>query len=349
MLEKKPLSHIEEEQAESGKKQGLVRVVFSFVDEEIDDSKSGHFEPMESDQSKIVNVNSLPYHIVREYTRLSLTKVEPGYFPSLRRKQSRWLEVACERQWANWVMSHEKEFTQLVHDTICHQNQYRQGQWLAYRFDQDGATLCCVVGPKRMLVDKMVETLFELDYSAGIRGKILMDMGSDEQTERKSDDQVTNLSERHRIEQWKRLSAEMFALVSPEPDKCLVDVQAIETCFRGAAIISLTPVVRQIVQESPPPTLEGKKDAASRLNRVLGELGIAIKEPTTGRPSSVAVAPDRRAGGYFRLQAKKVVVTDVTATDPQQGSVPRLSAVTSKLPPLELIEAPRQERLARPR
>jgi hypothetical protein len=145
-------------------------------------------------------------------------------------------------------------------------------------------------------------------------------------------------------ERWKQLSAQLFAPVSTDPQQGLTDLEVLGKVLREAAIDRLTPIFRQLLQTAPPTTLAEKKLVSSRLNQMMGEFGIAIKDPVTGRPSSVAVAPDRSGSGYFRLQAKKLSAPDENETG--LAYAPRHSSVTTKLPPIELMEAPRQERLA---
>jgi hypothetical protein len=254
----------------------------------------------------------------------------------------RRLIAGCRTTGKGWRSALQLGIERLLRDSVAFQMSLPGDAGCGGRVDQEQISVLCGWAIDNLQANLLLDKLYQLDYYEGIRLWSSVAIVSGEGPENGAE-QV------RREDEWMRLSTELFARLSPEPDQCLSDLTTLETCLRKAAIVRLTPVVRQLLQVAPPPTLEEKRAVSSRLNRVLAELGLAIKDPTTGRPCSVAVAPDRGASGYFRLQAKKMDATNRPATEEARGNFQRQSAITTKLPPLELMEAPRQERLARPR
>jgi len=97
--------------------------------------------------------------------------------------------------------------------------------------------------------------------------------------------------------------------------------------FRIALAEQLQPVVRMLLQEHPPSDDAGRRELAHRLNYVLRESGLAIRDPVSGQPSSIVPEP-------YRLVLQSRTAPSNRRT--RSGNV-------KTLPPLELIEHTRQE------
>jgi len=257
------------------------------------------------------------------------------------------LIIGCNMSGKCWRWSYIYNLGKLIKKTIDSLISDSRS-WIYGRLDSKDVTLFCLPGSKRKFSNNFVEELYKARYDKGLRIILppVRNVGEEQRSEIQPVDQIqmkeggtkgTNSIIDH-SERLKKICSELFTYVSLDLNRYNGDISVVMKLFRLAAIERMTPFVRHILQENPPKSLIEKKEVASKLNRVLGELGIAIEEPASKQPCSVIASPDRGLGGYFRLQAKRFVPGNVQQT-----------SITEKLPPLELIEAPRQERLARPR
>ena len=119
----------------------------------------------------------------------------------------------------------------------------------------------------------------------------------------------------------------LFADLPEDPNLRLNALAEVNHSFRQALAGQLRPVVRALLQETPPQDDKGRRELAHRLNHVLHDANLAIVDPDTSQPASVVAHSWR-----LRLQSRTT------------GSGKRsCSRNTKSLPPLELTECARQE------
>jgi hypothetical protein len=124
----------------------------------------------------------------------------------------------------------------------------------------------------------------------------------------------------------------------------LDELDKLQTPVRDVVIRKLQPVVRQLIQVNPPGSVAGKQAIAKRFNNILSQLGLAVRHPHTGQACSIAAVGGSKAG-YFVLQAKRMNLPAVSSKAGHKASRSHL-LLNETVPPIELIEAPRQERFA---
>ena len=121
-----------------------------------------------------------------------------------------------------------------------------------------------------------------------------------------------------------RLFADLHGEIGGQP---VQTARVLAGDFRRGLIGYLEPAFRELLQTNPPGGYAGRLALVKELNSLLRELGLAVRHPITKRPCSLMGDPYR-----IRLQSKD-------RTSPSSSS-------TTSLPPLELMEAPRQEKLS---
>ncbi len=262
------------------------------------------------------------------------------------------LTLRCGVSSSRYLKTLQLGMEELLNETVGFQATLPIGTYAGGRFEKGKVTITCAWSENQNAANFFLDFIdkFQSYSKKSVRlfrstnGVVDEETGGKDQ--RPPDKEIGPLPRKEIRGELERLSAELFAQVSADPQQCLTDVETLATSVRAAAIKRLTPIFQQLLQLTPPSTLAEIKAVSSQLNRVMAEIGIAIKDPATGRACSVAVAPDRSGGGYFRLQAKKHSTPIESESEAAKGHASRLSSVTTKLPPLELMEAPRQERLA---
>jgi hypothetical protein len=118
-----------------------------------------------------------------------------------------------------------------------------------------------------------------------------------------------------------------FANLPADPSLRLDSLVTLNGKFRLALVGQLQPVVRALLQETPPPDHQGRRTLAHRLNHMLRESGLAILDPKSGQPSAVVAEP-------YRLVLQSRAAKD--GRRPRSGNI-------KTLPPLKLVEYTRQE------
>lgn len=132
---------------------------------------------------------------------------------------------------------------------------------------------------------------------------------------------------RQGLEQQKVAFQTLFEGLPADPNRRLDALAEVNHAFRRALADELRPVVRELIQHSPPADGQHRKELARHLNHILHDAGLAIVDPGSGYPASVVADPYR-----LKLQSR----TNSSGRRPCSGN-------TKSLPPLELMECPRRE------
>jgi hypothetical protein len=122
----------------------------------------------------------------------------------------------------------------------------------------------------------------------------------------------------------------VFENLPAEPETRLDALAVLNHRFRLALAGQLQPVVRALLQETPPDDDGARKELAHRLNYILRDAGLAILDPDSKQASTIVASP-------YRLQLQS------RATE--CGRRTRSRNVLA-LPPLKIIEHTRQEPFA---
>jgi hypothetical protein len=137
---------------------------------------------------------------------------------------------------------------------------------------------------------------------------------------------------------------EFLKSLSDVPDELLEELARLQTPVRNAFIQKLQPAIRTMIQVNPPESVAGKQALAKRLNIILAQLGLAVRHPHTSQACSISAVGGSKAG-YFVLQAKRMNPPTVSSKSAPKASRSHL-LLNETVPPIELIEAPRQERFS---
>lgn len=126
---------------------------------------------------------------------------------------------------------------------------------------------------------------------------------------------------------------ELFAGLPEDAEGRLAASIELNSDFRREAAAQLQPVIKTLLQDAPPVSYAEKQALAKKINEALHEVGLAIRHPDTKEPCGVVATTNRPSSkhSWLRLQ-------------PRGGG--RQSQPTTELPPLELMEAARKEKLA---
>lgn len=263
--------------------------------------------------------------------------------------EARRLVVGCEVRGKGWSSALELAVEQVLRDTLAFQAHLPASVGASARLDQEKVSILCSLGLNEVWSNKCVDELSDMSYYVGIRTWSKTVGVVEEATKRGklADCSGTEVwvPDPTELANWNHLTTNLLASLSADPRELLAQLIFLQTPVREVVIRTLQPAVRHLLQENPPPTTAEKKALAKQLNQVLSTLGLAVRHPETGQACSVAGIGGSRAG-YFVLQTRRATRPTSGDRDHTAPARQRQVVLNDQVPPLELIEGPRQERFA---
>jgi hypothetical protein len=275
---------------------------------------------------------------------IHLSDVILDFFESKRKERLKELSDRATRLVVHYVSHYddasiplELSVGRLLGDVEIYQRFLPGELWCGGRLDRGPVTVICVLAADYTRANQTIAILSKSDYYPGIR------LWSKEVVDEKVEGGGIARTSQEQYTQAKLLE-QFFDSLSDIPEKLLDELDQLQTPVREVAIRKLQPVVRQLTQVNPSESVAGKQVIAKRLNNILSQLGLAVRHPHTGQACSIAVVSGSKAG-YFVLQAKRMNPPTVSSKVGEKASRSHL-LLNDAVPPIELIEAPRQERFA---